>query len=84
MIQGPVQSRWLTRTVLGIGAASLFSDLSHETVTSLLPALFASMGVGAGALGTMEKKSGKEIAGGRIYWPEESELTILRLPDRAK
>src|SRR5439155_4830686 len=35
-------------------AASLFSDLSHETVTSLLPALFASMGVGAGAIGTIE------------------------------
>ena len=35
-------------------AASLFSDLSHETVTSLLPALFASMGVAAGVPGTIE------------------------------
>jgi MFS family permease len=49
-----MKSRWLTSTVLGIGAASLFSDLSHETVTSLLPALLASMGVAAGALGTIE------------------------------
>jgi MFS family permease len=34
--------------------ASLLSDLSHETVTSVLPALLASMGVAAGALGTIE------------------------------
>ncbi len=34
--------------------ASLFSDLSHEAVTSVLPALLASMGVAAGALGTIE------------------------------
>jgi len=46
--------RWLTSTVFGIGVASLFSDLSHETVTSILPALLASMGVAAGALGTIE------------------------------
>ena len=47
-------SRWLTSTVLGIGMASLFSDLSHEAVTAVLPALLASMGVAAGALGTIE------------------------------
>jgi MFS family permease len=47
-------SRWLNRTVIGIGLASLFSDLSHEVVTSLLPALLASMGAAAGALGTIE------------------------------
>lgn len=46
--------RWLNRTVLGIGLASLFSDTSHETVTVLLPAFLASMGAAAGALGTIE------------------------------
>jgi MFS family permease len=49
-----VGSRWLTSTVFGIGMASLFSDLSHEAVTAVLPALLASMGVAAGALGTIE------------------------------
>ncbi len=44
----------MSPTVFGIGMASLFSDLSHETATSLLPALLASMGVAAGALGTIE------------------------------
>ena len=48
------RSRWLTSTVFGIGMASLFSDLSHEAVTAVLPALLASMGVAAGALGTIE------------------------------
>jgi MFS family permease len=46
--------RWLTSTVLGIGMASLFSDLSHEVVTAVLPALLASMGLAAGALGMIE------------------------------
>ncbi len=47
-------TRWLTPTVFGIGMASLFSDMSHETVTSTLPAYLASMGAAAGALGTIE------------------------------
>ncbi|HPD32427.1 MAG TPA: MFS transporter [Phycisphaerae bacterium] len=34
--------------------ASLFSDMSHETVTAALPAYLASMGAAAGALGTIE------------------------------
>ncbi len=47
-------ARWLNRTVLGIGVASLLSDLSHETATALLPAFLASMGAAAAALGTIE------------------------------
>src|SRR4029453_12485404 len=50
-------TRWLNSTVFGIGMASLFSDLSHETATSLMPALIASMGAAAGALGTIEAVS---------------------------
>lgn len=34
--------------------ASLLSDLSHETVTSLLPGLLATLGAAAAALGTIE------------------------------
>jgi MFS family permease len=48
------RSAWLNSTVLGIGLASFFSDLSHETVTSLLPGLLATLGVAAAALGTIE------------------------------
>lgn len=47
-------ARWLNRTVLGIGLASLFSDWSHEIATTLLPAFLATMGVAAGWLGLIE------------------------------
>src|SRR5438094_5182461 len=46
--------RWLNRTVLGIGLASLFSDWSHEIATTLMPAFLATMGVAAAWLGLIE------------------------------
>ncbi len=50
----PARRRWLNRTVLGIGLASLFSDWSHEIATTLLPAFLATMGVAAAWLGLIE------------------------------
>src|SRR5580692_1134880 len=46
--------RWLNRTVLGIGLASLFSDWSHEIATTVLPAFLATLGVAAAWLGLIE------------------------------
>jgi MFS family permease len=46
--------RWLNRTVLGIGLASLLSDWSHEMATTLMPAFLATMGVAAAWLGLIE------------------------------
>ena len=46
--------RWLNRTVLGVGLASLFSDWSHEIATTLLPGFLATMGVAAAWLGLIE------------------------------
>ncbi len=46
--------RWLNRTVLGIGLASLFSDWSHEIATAVLPAFLATMGAAAAWLGLIE------------------------------
>src|SRR5579863_10656971 len=46
--------RWLNRTVLGIGLASLLSDWAHETATTLLPAFLGTMGVAAVWLGAIE------------------------------
>ncbi len=48
------RKRWLNSTILGIGLASFFSDLSHETVTSILPAYLATFGAAAAALGAVE------------------------------
>jgi len=39
--------KWLNRTVVGIGLASLFSDWSHEMATTVMPAFLATMGVAA-------------------------------------
>jgi MFS family permease len=46
--------RWLNRTVLGIGLASLFSDWSHEIATTVLPTFLATMGAAAAWLGIIE------------------------------
>lgn len=46
--------RWLNRTVLGIGLASLFSDWSYEMATAVLPAFLTMMGVAAAWLGLIE------------------------------
>lgn len=47
--------RWLTPGVLGVGAASLFSDSSHEMVTSLLPTFLTStLGGGPATLGAID------------------------------
>src|SRR5208337_768341 len=46
--------RWLNRTVLGIGLASLFSDWSHEIATTVLPAFIATFGAAAAWLGVIE------------------------------
>ena len=63
--------RWLTRGVLGIGLASLFSDWGHEAATSILPAFLASLGAPAFALGIIEGVSDglssfAKLAGGWI------------------
>jgi MFS family permease len=50
----PSRSRWLNRTVLGIGLASLLSDTSHEIATTILPAFLATMGAAAAWLGLIE------------------------------
>jgi len=63
--------RWLTRSVLGIGLASLFSDWGHEAATAILPAFLASLGAPAYALGIIEGVSDglssfAKLAGGWI------------------
>lgn len=60
-------TRWLTSTVFGIGMASLFSDLSHETVTSVLPALLVSTGIAAAALGTIEGVADGLSSAAKLY-----------------
>lgn len=46
--------RFLNSTVLGVGLASLFSDVGHEMATTALPALLASIGASSATLGLIE------------------------------
>lgn len=67
----PVGNPWLTRGILGIGLANLFSDWGHEAATALLPALLALIGAPAMALGVIEGvadglSSFAKLAGGWI------------------
>ena len=59
--------RWLNRTVIGVGAASFFSDVSHETATSLLPILAAQLGNPAAVLGAIEGFS-DALSGAAKLW----------------
>src|SRR5689334_22249493 len=45
---------WLDRTTVGITLASLFSDISHELGTAVLPTVLLSIGAGPAALGVVE------------------------------
>jgi MFS family permease len=53
-MQGRQTNKWLNRNVVGIGTTSLFSDLSHETATSILPVFLSSIGAPPAALGIIE------------------------------
>jgi MFS family permease len=54
MAEESQRNSWLNRTVLGVGLTSLFSDWSHETATSVLPAFLAAIGAGPAWLGLIE------------------------------
>jgi MFS family permease len=54
MADGAKKQSWFNRTVLGVGLTSLFSDWSHETATSVLPAFLAAIGAGPAWLGLIE------------------------------
>lgn len=54
MSEPSAKPTWLTRTVLGVGLTSLFSDWSHETATAVLPAFLAVIGAGPAWLGIIE------------------------------
>ena len=52
---GQVPSRrWLNKTIIGIGIASLCSDVGHEMATTAMPVFLASLGASSAALGLIE------------------------------
>lgn len=66
---GAESGRFLSRTVLGIGLASLFSDAGHEMATAALPGFLTALGAPPIALGVIEgvadaTLSASKVAGG--------------------
>ncbi len=60
------RSSWLNRTTVGVGLTSLFSDWSHETATTVLPAFLAGLGAGPGWLGLIEGVADGLSSGAKI------------------
>jgi MFS family permease len=60
-------ARWLNRTVLGIGMASLFSDVGHEMATAAMPALLAALGSSSLLLGVIEGVSDGVSSFAKLY-----------------
>ena len=48
------RNHWLNSTVLGIGLASLFSDVGHEMATAAMPTFLAMLGATSSQLGLIE------------------------------
>ena len=49
-----MKNKWLTKSILGIGLTSLFSDMGHEMTTAILPMFLATIGGTAATLGLIE------------------------------
>ena len=62
----PASRRWLTRGVVSIGIASLFSDIGHEMATALLPALLVTLGGSAATLGLIEGLADLGASGAKL------------------
>ena len=69
---------WLTRTVVALGFASLLSDACYESIIPLLPALVASLGGGALALGTIEGLADALAAGFKLWGGQLADRTKYR------
>lgn len=39
-----MKNNWLTKSIIGIGLTSLFSDMGHEMTTAILPMFLATVG----------------------------------------
>ena len=50
----PAGPSWLNRTTLGVSLGSLFSDVSHELATAVLPSFLVALGAGPAVLGWIE------------------------------
>ena len=76
----PNRKRWLSRTVLGIGLASFFSDLGHEAATAILPMFLVSIGAAPAALGIIEGVSDAISSFAKLWSGWYSDRLVHRKP----
>lgn len=74
------KARWLNATVLGIGAASLCSDVGHEMATTAMPALLAGLGASSAVLGLIEGVADGVSSFAKLFSGLYSDRLIRRKP----
>src|SRR5436190_14160656 len=77
---GRPAGRWLNRTVVGIGLASLCSDVGHEMATTAMPALLASVGATSAELGLIEGLADALSSFAKLYSGLHSDRLRRRKP----
>ncbi len=76
----PSRRAWLNRTTLGVSAASLFSDVSHELATAVLPAFLVGLGAGPAALGWIEGSADGLSAAAKLWGGVAADRVRRRKP----
>src|SRR5262249_16736302 len=71
---------WLNSTVVGIGLASLFSDIGHEMATAAMPAFLATLGAGPALLGLIEGSADGLSSVAKLYSGLYSDRLARRKP----
>jgi len=74
------RTTWLNRTTLGISLASLFSDVSHELATAVLPAFLVTLGAGPAALGWIEGSADGLSAAAKLWGGVMTDRSRRRKP----
>lgn len=74
------QRKWLTRNIAAIAMLSLFSDMSHEMITSVLPFFIVSLGGTAAMVGTVEGVSDFFSSIGKLWVSYYSDKIGRRKP----
>ncbi len=72
--------RWLTRNIVAIALLSLFSDMSHEMITAVLPFFVVTIGGSAAAVGLIEGASDFAASAAKLWASHYSDRIGRRKP----
>jgi MFS family permease len=72
--------KWLTRNVVAMALLSLFSDMSHEMITAVLPLFVVTIGGSAAAVGLIEGASDFAASAAKLWAAHYSDRIGRRKP----